>query len=237
MIPNLIISASALPKVGKNHFSCSAPDPIRVYCFNGGADFVASKFSDKVIDVCNYRLPIVEDLNMKWALPLWEEFREQYTKDLETGEYNTYVFDTSTEIENIVQQSVLEEEQEKAEERNKDKQKLATTEFLARNLRMKALFDRAKDSGVNLISLQYLKEEWVREKGRERAEPTGNFVLDGWRRTESQADINLEMTVQMKAGKKISVARLVSNRFDRTMDGQTFEDVTFDEVVALLFGE
>jgi len=237
MIPNLIISVSALAKVGKNHFSYTAPDPTRVYCFNGGAEFVAKKFPNKVIDVVNFRLPIIESDDMRWALPLWDEFRDTYKKDLEDGTYVTYVFDTGTEVENICQQAVLEEQQNIAAEKGKDKQRLATNEFLARNLRMKALFDMAKNAGVNLITLQYLKEEWVREKGRDRAEPTGNLIFDGWRRTESQVDVNLELRAIIKSNRQIAVANVVSNRFDREMNGQTLDDPTFADVVALLLGE
>ena len=237
MQPNLVISVSALPKAGKNHFAYSAPSPIRVYCFNGGADFVATKFPDKQIDVINFRLPIVESVDLKWASPLWEKFRKQYGQDTEEGKYATYVFDTSTEIENICQQTVLEDSQEVAEAKDKAKLKLATNEYLSRNLKMKALFDMAKDAGANLISLQYLKEEWVRERGRERAEPTGNFIMDGWKRTETQADINLEMYARDKGGKPVSVTKIVSNRFDRDMNGKTFEDTTWDEIVAVLLGE
>lgn len=236
-IPNLVVSVSALPKSGKNHFACTAPDPIRIYCFNGGADFVATKFPKKKIEVANFSLPIVEDVNMRWALPLWEKFRGQYQKDIDSGAFATYVFDTSTEIENICQQSVLEEQQDVAEGHSRAKQKLATTEYLARNLRMKALFDIAKNSGVNLITLQYLKEEWIKERGKDRAEPTGELVLDGWKRTESQADINLEMSARLKGQKPVSVTKIVSNRFDRDLDGKTFEDLTFDDLVAVFFAE
>ena len=177
----------------------------------------------------------------KWASPIWEAFREQYIKDIKEAKYQTYVFDTATEIENIIQQAVLEDMQELAESKGKDKQRLATTEFLARNLKMKSLFDRAKEAGVNLVSLQYLKEEWVRTPGTERADQTGKYVIDGWKRTESQADINLEMTTKTKVGgkgrKKVVVTTLMSNRFDQDIDGQTFEDTTFDEIVALVFPE
>jgi len=239
MKPNLVVSLSALPKVGKNHFSYSAPDPIKVYCFNGGALFVASKFTGKVIEVKDYRLPIVESSDLQWAAPIWEDFRAEYEADLTEGKNKTYVFDTGTEIENICQQSVLEDQQDTAAARGSNKQKLATTEYLARNLRMKALFDMAKDAGVNLISLQYLKEEWIKHEGRDRAEPTGKWIFDGWKRTESQADINLEMklSVDKKTRRQVSVVEIVSNRFDRDMNGQTFEDSTWDEITTVLVGE
>ncbi len=238
MIPNLIVSVSALPKTGKNHFAYSSPEPIVVYCFNGGAEWVAkNKFLDKDITIKNYTLPIVESTDQKWASPVWDKFYSEYKKDIVGGKYATYILDTATEIENTCQQAVLEEQQESAELRDRTKQKLATTEFLARNLRMKALFDSAKNAGVNLISLQYLKEEWIKERGKDRAEPTGKLVLDGWRRTETQADINLEMMLINKGGKSVTKTTIATSRFDRDLNGTVLEDTTFEEVVALLLGE
>lgn len=246
MIPNVIISVNALAKAGKNHFAYTAPDPIRVYCFNGGADFVATKFPSKAIDVQNFHLPIVESENMKWAEPVWEEFRRQYDKDIDEGKYNTYVFDTGTEVENVCQQAVLEDQQEVAagKETPKDKQKLATTEYLARNLKMKALFDMAKMAGVNLVTLQYLKEEWIKTSGQKMAEPTGKLILDGWKRTPSQADINIEMVMNMEriegeGGKPVKipvvVSTIVSNRFDPAQNEATFENLNFDDLMIALF--
>lgn len=237
MIPNVVISVSALPKAGKNHFAYTAPDPMKVYCFNGGASYVASKFKDKQIDVHNFVLPIIESEEEKWALPVWTEFYSEYNKDIQEGKYMTYVLDTGTEVENFCRQATLEELQEVAEERNRSKKKLATNEYLARNLRMNALYARARNTGANLISLQYLKEEWLKEKGAERAEPTGKLVLDGWAQTTAQADINLELTLKDKGGKPVTSAKIVSNRFEREMNGQVLEDATFDEVIALLIGE
>src|SRR3990172_7569489 len=139
MRPNILVSISALPKVGKNHLAYTAPDPIKVFCFNGGAEFVAKKFPEKQIDISNFTLPIVEDTDQQWASPIWAGFREQYQKDVDSKKYATFVLDTSTEIENFCQQAVLEDQQAMAAGRGKEKSRLATTEYLARNLRMKVL--------------------------------------------------------------------------------------------------
>lgn len=237
MIPNIVASIAGLPKSGKNHFACSSPDPIKIYCFNGGADYVAKKFPDKTIDVHNFVLPIIESDQERWALPVWDEFYAEYNKDIEAGEYQTYVLDTGTEVENFCRQATLEELQDVAEANNRNKKKLATNEYLARNLRMNALFARARNSGANLITLQYLKDEWVKERGADRAEPTGKLILDGWNQTEAQADVNVELSVKEKAGKSVTLARIKSNRFEREMNGQVLEDPEWDDLVALLIGE
>ena len=233
MQPNVVLSATGRPKSGKNHLAYTAPDPIKVYCFNGGAEYVATKFPNKVIDVHNFVLPIVESETDEWALPVWAEFYAEYNKDIASGNYKTVVFDTGTEVEAFCRQATLEE----IREVKPNKQKLATNEYLARNLRMNALFARARNSGVNLITLQYLREQWVKSKGSDRAEPTGEMILDGWSQTEAQADINVEMEAKIKAGKTIMVATIKSNRFDRTVNEKQFDDVTFDEIMATVLEE
>jgi uncharacterized caspase-like protein len=99
---------------------------------------------------------------------------------------------------------------------------------------MKAIFDLARNQGVNLVALSYLKERWVKLAGEERANNTGELILDGWARTESQADINIEMTPRIKAGKKVSVCTVKSNRFDWDFDTKTFENTSYDELYAVL---
>ena len=233
MIPNITVSISGLPKSGKNWLSYTFPEPLKIYCFNGGADFVAKKFPDKAITVHNFVLPIIESDVEEWALPVWNEFYPEYNKDVVSGEYSTLVLDTGSEVESFCRQATLEE----LRETRPNKIKLATNEYLARNLRMNALFARARNSGVNLVTLQYLREQWRKEKGSERAEPTGELGLDGWNQTEAQADVNIWMETKEKAGKPVMIATIKSNRFDRDLNGKSFEDTTYDEIVALMFGE
>jgi len=228
--PNILVSLSSLPKCGKNHLSYTFPDPIKVYCFNGGADFVRTKFPDKKIEVHNFALPIVESESATWALPVWEEFYSEYKGDVESGKFNTVVLDTATEIEAVLRQATLEElRQDKP-----GKQKLATNEYIARNLRMTTLFSRPRIAGMNLVSLQYLSGEWVKSKGSDRAEPTGNLVLQGWNQTEGQADLIVEMTTNSKGGKTVMVATIKANRFDRELNGKSFDDTDYTELLALL---
>ena len=228
--PNIIVSISGLPKTGKTHFSLTFPEPIKVYSFDLGADFVASKFPKKTIEVHNFTLPIVESESTKWALPIWEEFYAEYKRDIDGGKFKTVVLDTATAVESILRQSTLEElRQDKP-----GKQKLATNEYVARNLRMTTLFARPRVAGMNLVTIQYLREQWLKSKNSDRAEPTGELVLEGWNQTEGQADIIIEMTTAIKGGKTIMVSTIKSNRFDRDLNGKSFDDTDHTELMALL---
>lgn len=240
MIPNVLVSVSGLPKTGKTHFAMTFPEPIKVFSFDVGSDFVRTKFPNKVIDVQNFALPIVEAEDESWALPVWEEVYTEYKKVVERQKYQTIVLDTATAAESILRQAILEELQEA----KPTKKKLATNEYVARNLRMGALFTRARNSGVNLVTIQYLREQWVRREGSDKAEPTGLLILDGWNQTEGLADINIEMTTKEKTvainnkpiKRTVMVATIKSNRFDREQNGQWYEDTTYEEIIALLLG-
>lgn len=245
MIPNILVSVSGLPKTGKTWLSMSFPEPIKIFSFDLGADYVRTKFPDKNIEVQNFAMPIIESEDMTWAAPIWEEFYKDYKETVEGGEYQTVVIDTATAMEAMLRQTVLEELQDVAAEKGKEKQKLATNEYQRRNLRMKAIFDLAKTNGINLVTIQYLGEKWVKRQGSDRAEPTGDLIVQGWNQTEGFADINIEMATKMKlvmenkkpVEKTVMVATIKSNRFDRDQNGKSFEDTTYEELVALLFGE
>jgi len=234
MIPNILVSISGLPKTGKTYLEMTFPDPIKIYSFDGGADYVRTKFPDKNITIQNYFLPIIESTEDTWALPIWEEFYKQFKEDVEGGQYQTLGIDTATAVESTLRQAILEEFQN---DNKPNKKKLATNEYVSRNLRMTAMFNRARMCGVNLVTVQYLKEQWLKRPGSDKAEPTGELIVDGWNQTEGYADINVEMTTKERAGKTVMVSTIKSNRFEREMNGKQFEDTTFDEITALLLGE
>jgi hypothetical protein len=142
-------------------------------------------------------------------------------------------------------QTVFEWVRQEAEGKGRDKKKLAVNEYHTRNLLMKALFDLPKNAGINLVTTQYLAEKWATPPGGKMAEPTGELKVQGWGQTEAFADVNIEMTTRTKTvvvNKKpvertVMVATIKSTRFDRDTIGQSFEDTSYDEIVALLLGE
>jgi len=239
MIPNIIVSISGLPKTGKTHLALTFPEPIKVFSFDGGADWIKERrFPDKEIDIVNFQLPIIEsEDDSSWAPPVWDDFYKQYKEAALSGDYQTVVIDTSSTLHTILNQAVFEWVREEAEGHGKTKKKLAVNEYHTRNLLMKAIFDLAKNKGVNLVTTQYLSEKWATPPGAKMAEPTGEMKVQGWGQTEGFADINIEMTLKEKAGKVVMVATIKSNRFDKDMIGKSFEDTSYEEIVAVVLGE
>lgn len=238
MIPNIIVSISGLPKSGKTHLAMTFPEPIKVFSFDGGADYVRTKFPDKAIDIENIKMPLIEsDEDASWAPPIWNDFYKKYKEAVESEQYQTLVIDTASTAHTILNQTVFEWLREDAEDKGKTKKKLAVNEYHTRNLLMKALFDLPKNKGINLVTTQYLGEKWATPSGGKMPEPTGEVKVQGWAQTEAFADINIEMETKTKAGKTTMVATIKSTRFDRDMVGKSFDDTSYDDIVALMFGE
>ena len=67
LAPNILASISAKPKSGKTHLSFTFPEPIKVFSFDLGADYVRTKFPDKQIDIKSFVLPVIESETEQWA--------------------------------------------------------------------------------------------------------------------------------------------------------------------------
>ena len=245
MIPNIIVSITGHPKSGKTHLALTFPEPVKVFSFDGGADYVRTKFSDKAIDIVNFQMPLIEsEDDSSWAPPIWDDFYKKYKKAVESREYQTLVIDTASTAHTILNQTGFEWLRQEAEGKGKDKKKLAVNEYHTRNLLMKALFDLPKNYGINLVTTQYLGEKWATPPGGKMPEPTGEEKIQGWAQTEAFADINIGMTTRIKivvvdkktVEKTVMMATIKSTRFDRDMIGKAFEDTCYDEIVALMFG-
>jgi len=231
------VSITGKPKSGKNYLAYTFPDPIRVFCFNRGADYIKKFFPQKQIDVINIALPILESTEPStWATPIWDKFDAQYKKDIASKVYKTYVIDTGTELENVCAQAVLEFVSDAAVARGKDeREKLATNEYRGRNMRMSAVFQRCMEAGCNFVTLQYVREKWIKD-GSGSAKPTGEMVLDGWAQTEAQVDIPLEIEEHQKGDKSVCTVTIKANRFDRTSNRKTYDDTSYEELMAVLLG-
>lgn len=103
--------------------------------------------------------------------------------------YQTVILDTSTEVETVLRQATFEEIRAAS---TKNRERMMPNEYTMRNLKMTALFDKAKQCGVNLVSLQYMKEKWTKVAENQFVN-TGEMMIDGWQRTESAADVVLEV--------------------------------------------
>jgi hypothetical protein len=221
IIPHISASISGLPKSGKTYLGLTWPEPILVYSFEHGAQAVIDKkFPGKKIDVIKFKLPIIESDNpAPYAEKLWEDFQKHYKDVVYSGKYNTIVIDTATHLWALLRQAITEA---------KNRKKLLEVEYALPNLKMGAIFTHANEAGVNLVVINYLKDRYV------KGENTGEMELNGWSQTEGLVDVVLEIARKTTGSNTKMLTCIKDNRFDRDVNGQTFIDTTYDELITCL---
>jgi hypothetical protein len=219
IVPPIVVGISGEPKSGKTHLAFTFPPPIKLYSFDIGADFVSRKFSDKTIEIVPFDLPIIDsDPPPPYAEALWDKFEKMYKADVEGGKYKTLVIDTATALWQILVQGITEA---------KHRKKILEVEYHLPNLKMSALFTNARRNGVNLVTTQYLREKYIDEK------KTGDFEIDGWKRTAGQVDIDLWIESIDKGDSHLNRSTIKKARFGRELNNKAFDDLTYQRLIAL----
>ncbi len=220
MFPNITVSISGLPKSGKSHLALTFPDPIVVFSFDLGLEPLLKKFSKKNITVKAYPTPIIDTARPKpYAKEIWEQFNKDYKQVIWDKEVKTVILDPATTIWEIVRHSWTEELGQK---------QLMPVQYSEPNARMSALLTEPRISGVNLVSIHYLKDVYVNDKA------TGELELDGFKRTEGMVDIVLLNQRQVRQKKNVIVTTIKDHRFELSLNGMELETTTYDELVTLL---
>ncbi len=228
IIPNLIVAISGEPKTGKSHLALTFPAPIVLYSFDMGIEPVMRSFPGKDIRVVTFELPLVETVRAigqkKEILAVWNEFKAGYIKATEDTKVKTIIIDTSTaayEIARIARTGELGRE-------------LDPTEYGDVYLRMKALIQRARLSGQNLVLTHYMKDIYVDNKA------TGEKKIDAFRYTESEVDLSLitsRVTNRAPDGKKYTsiITTIKDTRYDAlNLTGFEFTNATYADIISVL---
>ena len=220
IVPYISTSISGLPKSGKTHLALTWPDPLVIYSFEHGARFVATKFPGKSIKIREFKLPIIESDNpAPYAEAIWEDFQKTFKEDAYSGQYQTLIIDTGTHLWAVLRQAITE---------SKNRRRLTEIEYALPNLKMGSIYSHAAEAGVNLVVLNYLRDKYV------KGENTGELELSGWGQTEGLVDVVMETARKTSGGKTSMIATIKDNRFDRDVNGQTFTDTTYDELITVL---
>lgn len=226
VMPNIFIAVKGPPKVGKTYFACTCPDPIIIYSFDGGAEYIAKQFPGKSITVKDFRPPILESTKpIEAETKLLDAFELTYKADIESGKYKTVVIDPA---------SILWELNWHTQQFDEGDKRLVTRKYAEPNARMMAYFNRPIMMGMNLISTNYTKEVYIDDK------PTGEYKLDGFKRTESQADVVIELQRVKITGSKDGpknkiVATITDSRYDGlTVTGLTMDNPNYSDLMTIL---
>jgi len=223
MIPNVFVSISGDPKSGKTHLALTFPEPIVVYSFDlRGAELLVGKdeFKGKQIDVRNFMPPITDTMQpTQEDLTFWEKIKKDYQATIEGGKFKTVVIDPSTIVWEIIRN---------AWEVERGMGKLLSRDYGVPNSRMTWMMMSPLTIGMNVVTIQYLREQYVGDKA------TGLMVLDGFKRTEGLADLVVFTEMIGKKEKSLVKCTLEHCRFDRTLNGTELTDTCYEELMTLL---
>lgn len=214
--PNILVSLKGDPKAGKTHFAFTFPAPIACISLDFGAKYILRKFPEKKIELFRYEMPVIDTARPKpYANDLWTAARDDIYYAIDSAEYKTVVIDTGTVLWELCRIAYKEREA---------KNGMLPRDYGEANANMAGIFDKAQLGGVNLVVISHLKDEYLNDKS------TGNRILDGWKRTDALSDVCLDIEM-VKNKSRITIG---GNRFDKDITGQTIDDATYDDLIALL---
>ncbi len=201
--PRIIMSVEGQEGCGKSHFALTAPGPIGYIDFDVGSEGVVEKFKKglkgcpkREIYLSKFRIPITgkaakkasAEVKQKFtseaakqAEPIWDKVVNDYVLALD-GRFKTLIVDTGTEMHEMIRLARLGKLTEVMPEN-----------YGPVNAEFRDLVRLAYDSDANVIFLHKMKEEWVKRKGSNRSDPTGNYIRQGFNGMGYLMQVNLQM--------------------------------------------
>lgn len=221
--PNVTIVVAGDCGTGKTHFACTAPNPILFHSFDLGAEWLIERsFKDSDITLKKYTLPLVNNPAqiVKGSQAVWEQFAKNFKAGIDEG-YKTIVLDTNTALWELCRLAYQEDT---------GLVKIAPLKYVEPNARMRALFTQAQIAGVNLISVHHLKDIYVDNQVAGRG-------IAGWSESDRYADFVIQTgkTRVVEEGKRRTkmTYSFTKARWERDLEGDIIEDLTFADMMAL----
>jgi len=170
--PRLILSISGLEKQGKTHFALTAPGPIAVFSTDIGEEGVVSKFTEEK-DVYIMKIDRIDEDSAEQAPAEFSRFRDAYRQMLRGNEVRTIMFDTATEIWEILRMA-----------RFGRLTQVMPYQYGPVNAEYRALIRDAYAYDKNLILLHKMKSRYINDKR------TGEYDRAGFSDTGFLVQVN-----------------------------------------------
>ena len=192
--PRLILAVVGKEGQGKTHFSLTAPGPIVTFNADFGLEGVVHKFLDQDKVILEYAVPMPNPQSKdveKEAEKVWDDLDAAFTEVLGNPSIRTIVFDTATELWEVVRLAYLGKLTE-----------VMPHHYAGVNAQFRRFLKRADKTDKNLILLHTMKEIYVGKNG------TGEYTLDGFKATPGIVQAVVFPT-RVKVNTKLSDGRVV----------------------------
>lgn len=171
----IILSISGLEKQGKTHFALTAPGPIAYFSTDIGDEGVVEKFIDDK-EVWMMNIDKVDDDHAEQAPKEYARFKEGYLAMLRGKEVKTIVFDTATEIWELLRMA-----------RFGRLTQVMPYQYGPVNAEYRALIREAYNWDKNLILLHKMKAQYINDKR------TGEWERSGFSDTGFLVQVNAQV--------------------------------------------
>lgn len=213
-VRRLSMLAYGKTKTGKSRFGLTMPGPIAVINFDRALTDLLPQFPKKKILLLDLSGEYAGGLNQKKAERLEAQFAAAWAEALKSKEVRSVMVDKTSTLWEIVRW---------AEFGKIDHVK--PHHYVPVNSRMRSYISSVIDSDKNVLMIDDTKEEWVNEK------PTGRFVRDGFKHSDSLVQISL----QFERKDKTFTTTVDSCAMNADLAGWEFEDenINFPELATM----
>lgn len=166
VVARLVAAVAAREKQGKTHFSLTAPGPIVTFNADIGLEGVVHKFLAEGKEILVYNIPMPEANNRnveKEAGKVWDDLENATDAALDNPAVRTIVFDTATEIWEIVRLAYFGKLTE-----------VKPHHYSGVNAEFRRFLKKVFKTDKNLILIQKMKAEYVKN------ERTGEWEMAGF---------------------------------------------------------
>lgn len=180
----LIASIEGPQKVGKTHFSLTAPDPIMFFDMDIGSEGVINKFSNKKVWIGQYDYRMLSGPNPAVAiLAMWEKMKADFIFACNSPDILTPVIDTATEMWELIRMA-----------RFGKLTQVMPHNYGPVNAEFRDLLRLSYSCGKDVIFIHKMKAEYVNDKRTGRLERAGftdmgflvQINLQAWRNQDGE---------------------------------------------------
>jgi hypothetical protein len=251
-MPGTVTAIWGPEKTNKSGLALTWPTPIRHYDFDMGfarASWLGDYTKiDEMLDkgeLTTMELPTPVNISIQNNTPLtgyrerWISFIQDYLQHLEAGDVETYIIDTGTQAWSICHHAYLQELQEKQlplSGNDKLRAKLIPIEYGEPNNRMQSVEQAAKSRGKNLVICHHQTDVYSQRMGPQGMEEykTGEFDLDGFRRTKNLSDMVIRTRMTRAEGVWLPEAEITLCGLSMNMVGMKFQNPTYEKFTEAL---
>lgn len=246
----MLLSIEALEKSGKSALAYTAPRPIVGFSFDMGSRraLYGTKFEYfkdlKIVitddyktdfrgnDITIYEKPIPIQLNtnqVTGCVALLNEFQSKLSEAGQNKDVKSIIIDTTTLARRLAADAHLESLGNRVQ--------LTEIEWAKPNDATRSWWNFCQAMGKNMVGTHHLSEEYqsrINSDGKKESSPTGNMVLEGYKKTHQAVDVAIRLSTSVTKGVWMPTATILNCGPNQGLIGTKIDDPDWNKIVGLI---